>query len=257
MSWIAVAVVGTSAVVGGASAYMSSSAQKDAARIQGRSADNNIAMQWDMFTQQQANQRPFLQAGYGALNQLSTGLRPGGQFNDGAPTRGQLQMDPAYAFRKQEGVNAISAAGAAGGNLGSGNMGVALTRFGQGLASEEYQNAYGRFMNNEDMLFNRLASVAGVGQTAVNNINSAGANTASNVGNVMMNNANNQATARINEGNTWAGYINNVGNTAMGGVMNYYNMQQQQNLLRGNGTSALGVQSLGYGSEPQMRPMAV
>jgi hypothetical protein len=103
---------------------------------------------------------------------------------DTAPQSWQDLMDPGYAFRKQEGINALAAAGAASGNYGSGNMGVALQDFGQNLASQEFQNVY-----------NRLAGMSGTGQVQSQAIGGMGMNT----GNVMANYLN-QAGQNIAQG---------------------------------------------------------
>lgn len=58
--------------------------------------------------------------------------------------------DPSYAWRFQQGQQATDRAQAAMGNLMSGNRLAALTQYGQGMASTEYQNQ-----------FNRLALLSG------------------------------------------------------------------------------------------------
>lgn len=66
-------------------------------------------------------------------------------------TQGFNPNDPAYKARMQAGTSAIERSAAAKGMLGSGNTLAELTQFGQGLASQEYQNQ-----------FARLAELAGV-----------------------------------------------------------------------------------------------
>lgn len=116
-------------------------------------------------------------------------------------------MDPGYEFRKQEGVNALAAAGAASGNYGSGNMGVALQDFGQNLASQEFQNVY-----------NRLAGMSGTGQVQSQAIGNMGVNT----GNVMANYLNqagqNIAQGQIAGANAMAGGVRDLEK----GIASYY-----------------------------------
>lgn len=66
-------------------------------------------------------------------------------------TQGFNPNDPAYQARMQAGTSAIERSAAAKGMLGSGNTLAELTQFGQGLASQEYQNQ-----------FQRLSELAGV-----------------------------------------------------------------------------------------------
>lgn len=62
---------------------------------------------------------------------------------------------PGYQFRLDEGIRALERSGASRGKLNSGAMGRSLVEYGQGLASSEFGN-----------YANRLASLAGTGQTA-------------------------------------------------------------------------------------------
>lgn len=79
-----------------------------------------------------------------------------------------FQASPSYNFRMGEGLKAIDRSAASRGRLRSGASEKALMSFGQGLASQEY-----------DKYTNRLATLAGVGQTATNQTAAYGANNAS------------------------------------------------------------------------------
>jgi hypothetical protein len=82
-----------------------------------------------------------------------------------APTdpHGGFLKDPGYQFRMDEGEKAINRNFAARGLLGSGARGKAIQQYGQDYATGEFTNYW-----------NRLAAIAGVGQTA--NQNTAQAN---------------------------------------------------------------------------------
>lgn len=67
-----------------------------------------------------------------------------------------FEADPGYQFRKQEGLNAINAAGAANGSLLSGATFKALSKYGSNLASQEYANAYGRYQDQRNFGYNRF-----------------------------------------------------------------------------------------------------
>ena len=61
-------------------------------------------------------------------------------------------QDPSYQFRLDEGMRNLLANKAAVGGLGSGQTLRDIMNYGQGAASQEYQNAYNRF--NTDRSFN-------------------------------------------------------------------------------------------------------
>jgi hypothetical protein len=57
----------------------------------------------------------------------------------------QMELDPGYAFRVSEGQKALERSTAASRGLQSGAALKAATRYGQEMASQEYQNAFNRF----------------------------------------------------------------------------------------------------------------
>lgn len=61
----------------------------------------------------------------------------------------QMEEDPGYAFRLAEGQKAIERSTAAKGGLQSGAALKAAARYGQEMGSQEYQNAYNRFMTTK------------------------------------------------------------------------------------------------------------
>lgn len=113
---------------------------------------------------------PYRQFGVESTNRLATlmGLRPGkgsGSLME-QPTINQIQMDPGYAFREQQGMKALNQSMAARG-LGTSGSGIkGALEFGQGLASQEYGNAYNRFMANRANQIAMLQGGVGTGLTA-------------------------------------------------------------------------------------------
>jgi hypothetical protein len=55
-----------------------------------------------------------------------------------------IQNDPSYQFRLGQGNQAINRSAAAKGMLGSGNVLAELAKYGQGMASQEYDNQFNR-----------------------------------------------------------------------------------------------------------------
>lgn len=113
-----------------------------AAQTQARAADQALGLQREMFERQTELAEPWRQAGMNALTRMQSG-------DVG------LTQDPSYAFRLSEGLKALQRTRAAGGQMFSGGSERAAMRYGQDLASTEYGNAW-----------NRLAALAGIGQTA-------------------------------------------------------------------------------------------
>jgi hypothetical protein len=132
--------------------------------------------------------QPYQQFGTEATNRLAVlmGLRPGEE--SGAlmqqPTIAQLQMDPGYAFREQQGMQAVNRSAAAAAGLQSGSALKAAQRFGQDLASQEYGNAYNRFMQNRQNQIGLLQGGVGTGFGAAQGIGNAAMNTGTNLANV-------------------------------------------------------------------------
>jgi hypothetical protein len=134
----------------------------------------------------------------------------------------QFQQDPGYGFRLSEGQKALDRSAAARGGLISGGALKAAQRYGQEMGSQEYTNAFNRYQTERNARLNPLQSLAGVGQTATNQLGQAGQNYATNAGQAL--GAAGQAQA--------SGYIG-MANAAAGGLGQYmnYGQQQQQNSL--------------------------
>ena len=182
------------------------------------------AAQERMFDKSLETQQPWLEAGERALGSLESGIQSGqfgtdaGQFDfaDYDPGAGyeapqfDFEADPGYKFRLEQGMKAIEGSAAARGGLFSGGTGQALQEFGQGLAAQEYGDAYRRFQDQRNFdrgifesdrgfgrgefesdrgfgygqfmddynreragktdEYNRLASLAGVGQMTAGNV---------------------------------------------------------------------------------------
>jgi hypothetical protein len=226
MSGVATAIAG-SAIVGG---LLSSNAAKSAAQTQANAANAANAQQWAMFQQQQANQQPWLDAGKGALGQLTSLTGPGGEFSTPL-SQSSVQMDPGFAFRMQQGREALDRSGAARGMTLSGAQVRGLTDYGQGMGSQEYQNAWNRAMSDRSTRFGQLASLAGLGQASNAQVGQMGMQTAAQMGNNITGAGAVQAAGQIGSANAWS----NALNTGLNGW-------QQYNLLNSmNGGGAYSI----------------
>jgi len=130
---------------------------------QARAAQQAADMQMRMFQQNRQDAMPWLDAGRNALASYAPQVnRP-------------FEETEAYRFNLGEGQRAINAQMAARGMTGSTARGRALSRYTQGMASQEFQN-----------YLNRLSGLAGVGQTAAQNIGAMGMGAAGQAGQATM-----------------------------------------------------------------------
>jgi hypothetical protein len=114
-----------------------------------------------------------------------------------------FQETPGYQFQMDEGQKAIERAAAARGlRLSSGTLKEA-DRYSQGLASQEYGNYY-----------NRLAGLAGVGQSATNTSVNLGQNYANQASNSLMASGNAQASGYQGQNSALQGTMNNLSTIA-------------------------------------------
>ena len=134
--------------------------------------------------------------------------------------RDRFEVTPGYQFRFEEGLRALDRSASARGRLLGGGYGRELVRYGQGVASAEFEN-----------YANRLASLALMGQGATTASATLGSGTAGNIGNLLtsgaqgragtlMSGAAGQANALLGAGTARASGYAGVANAAMGGIGN-------------------------------------
>jgi hypothetical protein len=163
-------------------------ATEEAAKQSAAASRYATDLQKQMFDKQLELQQPWHQAGTNALTKMQS-LEP---FKYDPNT---MFNDPGYAFRMSEGMNALNRSMASKGLGVSGANVKGALKYGQNLGSQEFGNAYSRALDEYNTRYNRLASLAGVGQTAAGNIGSAASGYGANVGNLAMGNAANQGNA--------------------------------------------------------------
>lgn len=173
-----------------------SQASMDAANRLATANQGATALQTRMYEDQVARQQPFYQAGLNALPEYTKGVMPGGNLvRPFAAT--DFQTDPGYGFRMSEGMKGLERSAAARGGLLSGATLKGAQRFGQDIASNEYNNAYNRYVGNQATQRNALAGLTGFAPTAAQQIGNAGTNYATNVNNLATNTATNYANADL------------------------------------------------------------
>ena len=201
-----------------------------AADTQAAAADRASQLQYEQFQQQREDQAPWRKAGEQALNQLiplATNYTPFGMQ--------QFQADPGYQFRLQEGLKQLQGRAAARGGALSGATLKGVQQYGQGLASEEYQNAFNRYQTERAARLSPLQSLAGVGQTAVNQLGQAGQAYATGAGEAAQAGAAARASGYVGGANALTGALGQLGQ---------YGMYKQMGLFGSPGAGNYGANSM-------------
>jgi hypothetical protein len=211
MSAVAAAIV-TSAVVG------SRAASKAADKTSGATT-YAADLQAEAAEKARQDLAPYRGLGYGALNQIGssmagrqpiydeegkiTGFQTGTGYLTGQLTPEKIQeyLDPSMEFRMKYGTQATERLRNVGAGAFSGNTLRALNEYGQGLASTEYGNAFGRAQGERKDIYNILANIAGMGQGAVNTGVNVGQTAAQSAGQLAVGGAQAQAAGIVGSAN--------------------------------------------------------
>ena len=124
------------------------------------------------------------------------------------PTAAQVQMDPGYQFGLDQGQQAIDRQTAASGGRVSGAALKAAAQYGTDYATTKYGDAYNRVNQARSDRLNRLAALAGIGQTSTQQTGAAGTANANAIGNIVTAQGNASGAAALAQGNIWG----NAGN---------------------------------------------
>jgi hypothetical protein len=182
------------------------SAAKDAANLQLQGTQAGIQNQREMFNILNEQQKPYREAGYGALTRINELLpsltKP--------VTAADIQNMPGYQFAVQQGTGGAMQ----GMNVGGGGSNV--QRAGQKFAIDYTMGtALPQFMQQRRDIYNTLAGVAGIGQNAQTQSNQIGQSTATNVAQLGVAGANAQAGGIMGAANAQANTIGQLGNAGM------------------------------------------
>lgn len=126
------------------------------------------------------------------------------------------QADPGYQFRLDQGNKALQNMAAMTGNLNSGRALKDAIGYNSGMASQEYGNAYNRFNTDQTNIYNKLAALAGMGQSSASSLAGVSQNYGAQVGNNLAQGANASAAGTIGQANAWNQGIGTAAN-ALGG----------------------------------------
>jgi hypothetical protein len=209
MTFVTTALITSGAALIGGS--MQSNAAKSAANTQLQGAREAAQQQREMFDLLNAQQKPYREAGYGALNKINEMLPQFTRQFTAADLNANLA--PNYEFMRQQGLGA-TAQGANVASPGS-NVDLAKTIFAENYAKSGYQDALTNFRNQQTDIFNRLSGIAGIGQTAQGQAQNLGSSTGTNLANLATGGANAIAGGQIGSANAMSNALSGVGNSAM------------------------------------------
>jgi hypothetical protein len=239
-------IIGTIAAVAGigssiAGGVMQGNAAQDAAAAQVSKAQQaqqleqknqqaGVDFQTNEWTGQQAAEAPYQALGSTAANRYAQLLN--NPFT--APTLAEAEAQPGYQFNLEQGTQAINEHAAATGNLNSGNTGVALQKYGQGLATTTYQQAYQNALNTYGTNLNAAAQGVNTGLTSTAQLGQFGQAAANNLSNLYLTGGQQQASQLNNQGAAIA--AGDVGQAnAYSNMFNGITNSLDQGLALGNG----------------------
>jgi hypothetical protein len=216
------------------SALIGSAASRSAASQQADAAQRATEAQAAAAAQQRADLQPWRQTGEAANNKLAAMLGLNGQTSD-------FTTDPSYQFRLAEGQKAVDNSAAARGSTLSGAALKALTKYGQGMASTEYQNS-----------FNRLSGVSGQGQSAAAGQGAGSMQFGNSQANNLMEAANANTAGTVGAANAWSGAISQgINSWNQNNMINNYQQNELMKMIAGKGLGSSTKSALygdaGYG----------
>lgn len=185
------------ALLAGGTAYAADQ-QGDAADAAARGGREAAQLSREQYEQQRRDQIPYMQAGTRALAQLD-------QLNAGDFS--SFTESPDYVYTRDQAIKGLDRSAAARGTQYSGGQLAALADYSGGIANQAYGDYY-----------NRIASLAGLGQNAAAGVGNAGMTMASQAGNAIQNAANARAEGQIAQASTYA----NLGNQLSGAFGRWY-----------------------------------
>ena len=180
-------------------AYMTSQAAGKAADVQAQAAGQAGATIQGMYEQTREDLAPWRDVGANALYQMAAlqGTEyegaPGTMEERAGTAMSRFKTSPGYTFRLSEGLKALERSASARGRLMSGETMKGLQEYGQGMASQEYGDYY-----------NRLASMAGIGQTSTAQTGALGGYAARGVGETQMTAGAARASGYGGQASAWA-----------------------------------------------------
>lgn len=249
MSFVAGAIaIGAGSVIG---AY----GQMAAAGTQASAMNGATAAQRQMFNTIQQNEQPYMAGGGQALNTILYGEGIGGTADGSGVGQGQFtkgftpadmtaNMDPAYGFMQQQGANAVRNADTPNEGALSGGALKDLMSFNQNYALNGYQNSFNNWTTNQNNVFNRLSTIAGLGQNAAAGVGNNGSQISGGI-----------ASSIAGAGSAAAGGQLGAANAISGGLNSYAGYSMLGSMMHPGGASSISPSTMAYANS-QADPLA-
>lgn len=157
-----------------------------------------------------------------------TGLPTGYLTQLFTPEAFKAGIDPGYQWRMQQGAQGVMNTASAGSGSLSGPALKALMEYNQAGASQEYGAAFNRFQTQQGNIFQRLTSMAGMGQNAAAGVGNQAVATGGNIGANIVGGANAAAAGQVGAANAYGGALSDLG-----GIAAWYGMNRQQQVPGG------------------------
>jgi hypothetical protein len=205
MTWVA-AAIGGSAVLGYLGSQNQASAAQSAAQTQLQGTQYAADIQKQMFDILNKQQEPYRQLGQVGLTQIQNML----PYFTKQPTAEDVQGMPGYKFGLEQGLGSVSQAA----NVASpgSNVDLARQKFSTDYLTQQMFPLYQATQSN---IFNRLASIAGLGQTATQQSGQLGSAAGSNLAQLAVGGANALAGGQVGAANAQAAGLSGLGNAGM------------------------------------------
>ena len=185
---------------------MQAKAATEAGEMQSGAARYAADIQKQMFDIQNLQQKPYREAGYGALTRIGE-LLPGLT----APiSREEILGLPGYQFGIEQGTGAARSIANVGG--GGSNVDRAAQKF---AIDYTLGTAMPQVLAQRQNIYNTLAGIAGIGQVAQGQTSQMAQNVAGNIGQAAIGGASAIGAGMIGSANALAGGLGGIGNTAM------------------------------------------
>ena len=254
MTFAAVAAAGIAAAGTIAGAAISSSGAKSAAGAAAAGAQQAAAAN---AAQAGVNTRfaaPWINAGQSSLGSIMGGLGLGdatggvdkNQFTHQFNTNDlQTNLAPNYTWQLGQGTDALNNQSSIAGGLVGGNALKGINDYAQNFAGNSYQNAYTNYNNNQQLIYGRLADIAGMGNTAQMSLAKTNSDLTGNIGTANMAAGQANAAGIMGSSNAYANGIGAVGGllgnqNTLGSIYNAYNTQSPGNYQYNMGAGRSG-----------------
>lgn len=133
----------------------------------------------------------------------------------------KTNLAPNYDFMLKQGQGATTNLSNLAGGAFSGNTLKAINDYTQNYASNAYQNAFQNYNTNQTNIYNRLASIAGLGQTAGSNSTTGASAFSGGIGDAISSAGTARAAGQVGSANALSqGASNAMGWYTLGNVMN-------------------------------------